>query len=352
MSQSQPFNFHRGALLVATAITPIHAGAGRGYGVVDLPIQRDALGYPEIWASSIKGALKAYLLRKYRGNQELEKAVQGFFGSEPEETPTVPGIAMLHNLVPLAIPAPSVTHGLLYVTTPYLLSRVKNYIEIVKVCAPSRVTDPALFDKLREVVSRALELSNTLNESGVLASSAVGSEGDSVALGTMELSIVKTIDCGYAPSINALNALYQVHSLSGKLVVVSDRIGRSVIEASIQRVYRVRLDRVTKTVERGALWSEEYLPHGTLLVGLLVWQDPKTVSERVKQKVRNSRSERERIEHEKYKQYYEPLANERNLNELLGALHYKFIVVGGKETIGRGILKLALASPSSEVVKE
>jgi hypothetical protein len=41
------------------AVTPIHAGIGREEEeYVDLPIQRDFLGLPVIWESSIKGALR------------------------------------------------------------------------------------------------------------------------------------------------------------------------------------------------------------------------------------------------------------------------------------------------------
>ena len=47
------------AILGLLAETPIHPGAGRGMGVVDLPVAREAsTDYPVIVGSSLKGALR------------------------------------------------------------------------------------------------------------------------------------------------------------------------------------------------------------------------------------------------------------------------------------------------------
>ena len=52
-----------GLLLLSIATTHIHPGAGRALGIVDLPVARDSLGYPLIFASEVKGALKILCLR-------------------------------------------------------------------------------------------------------------------------------------------------------------------------------------------------------------------------------------------------------------------------------------------------
>ena len=49
----------KSAMLGLLAETPIHPGAGRGMGVVDLPVAREAAtDYPVLVGSSLKGALK------------------------------------------------------------------------------------------------------------------------------------------------------------------------------------------------------------------------------------------------------------------------------------------------------
>ncbi|MEB3860131.1 MAG: RAMP superfamily CRISPR-associated protein, partial [Desulfurococcales archaeon] len=47
-----------------SVLTPLHPGAGRSPGVVDLPIIRDSMNYPFIPGSELKGALKTLLGRK------------------------------------------------------------------------------------------------------------------------------------------------------------------------------------------------------------------------------------------------------------------------------------------------
>ncbi|MCX8185483.1 MAG: RAMP superfamily CRISPR-associated protein, partial [Sulfolobales archaeon] len=67
------------AILYVRALTPLHVGVGRGYSAqVDLPVQRDEFGFPVIWSSSLKGALKAW----------VEGSVRKCFGPEPEELET------------------------------------------------------------------------------------------------------------------------------------------------------------------------------------------------------------------------------------------------------------------------
>lgn len=51
-------------LILAYAITPVHVGMGRAPGVVDLPFQRDSIGYPIVYGSSFKGVLKSTLMSK------------------------------------------------------------------------------------------------------------------------------------------------------------------------------------------------------------------------------------------------------------------------------------------------
>ncbi len=345
-----PSRYDSGALLIAAAVTPIHAGAGRGYGVVDLPIQRDAMGYPEIWASSIKGALKTYLLRIFSNDDNMLKAVRGFFGSEPEETPTVPGLAMLHNLVPLAVPVPSITHGFLYVTTPYLLARIKSYIEIVETYpANHSLASGKLYDEVKQIVEEAFQLITRLKDD---KAATLSNLGDKVALGTMELEVSKHQSISStnkasnqkSTKLDDLHPLYQVRKIREHLVIVDDKLGKTLIEFAIQRVYRVRLERGTKTVERGALWSEEYLPQGTLLIGLMVWQNPAEIIELIKKQAERKGGR----ESKEYSQFIDPYKSlKSNLWKLLNLLNQKYIIVGGKETIGRGILKLSIASSST-----
>ncbi len=309
-------------------MTPIHAGAGRGYGIVDLPIQRDSLGYPEIWASSFKGALKTHLIKIYDSDQNMKNCIYAFLGSEPGEEITYPGIAMICNLVPVALPVPSATHGFLYVTTPYLLSKVRSYLELVEVSDTVRTFNPDLYNEVKRLIEVLLSEARNLGDNEVLAPGMAEREVNIVTWSFIrrEISVPRIS----TTKVDELHPLYQVKDIGSSIVVVNDRIGKHIIEASIQRIQRVRLDRYTKTVARGALWSEEYLPMGTLFVGAISLQNPLVVAKGLE--------ERKDIV-EKYRTL------SRKLDEILKQIDGMHLVVGGRETIGRGVMKLKLSTP-------
>jgi CRISPR-associated protein Cmr4 len=49
-----------GKLFWLVALTAVHPGVGRSEEAqVDLPVQRDEFGLPTVWASSLKGAIRA-----------------------------------------------------------------------------------------------------------------------------------------------------------------------------------------------------------------------------------------------------------------------------------------------------
>ncbi|MEB3807073.1 MAG: RAMP superfamily CRISPR-associated protein, partial [Desulfurococcales archaeon] len=108
-------------LLLASALTPLHPGAGRAPGVVDLPVVRDTLGYPYIRGTMIKGALKTHLARKLncshvttgkgpnRINYDHDKCSQLYclLGGEVGEGDKGASAVSIQDLYPLFIPAPA-----------------------------------------------------------------------------------------------------------------------------------------------------------------------------------------------------------------------------------------------------
>ncbi|MEM4846796.1 MAG: RAMP superfamily CRISPR-associated protein, partial [Thermosphaera sp.] len=91
----------------------------------------------------------------------------------------------------------------------------------------------------------------------------------------------------------------------------------TVVNRSMLIQYRVRLNRTTKTVEEGP-WSEEYIPAETVLASLVLCTD---------RRIKTSGGE-------------EVSCFDVFKREVDG----KVMFVGGKETIGRGLVKLYLYS--------
>ncbi|MGC9117048.1 MAG: type III-B CRISPR module RAMP protein Cmr4, partial [Conexivisphaera sp.] len=103
-----------GRLLLAYSLTPVHAGAGRSVGAVDLPVQRDPIGYPVIFSSSFKGALRDNLGARLGHG---DKFIKCLFGSDVEEAQKESGRLILTDLYPILYPVANVERGYVYITT-------------------------------------------------------------------------------------------------------------------------------------------------------------------------------------------------------------------------------------------
>ena len=104
------------AMLGLLAETPIHPGAGRGIGVVDLPVAREAAtDYPVLVGSSLKGAL--------RDKMETARAddAKARFGA-----PDQAGDLLVSDARLLLLPVRSLTGSYRWATCPHLVERYRR----------------------------------------------------------------------------------------------------------------------------------------------------------------------------------------------------------------------------------
>ncbi len=293
-----------GIPLLGIAVTHLHPGAGRTPGIVDLPVVRDNLGYPLVFAQSVKGALKTRCMKEQKGNGSECKC---FFGGEVGEGEKGAGAITILDLVPIAFPVASADRGFVYVASPVLLSRATAMLSILDSPYAS------LFRKLAEEARNA-------------ALAGLGfKEGDTVYITTLELSVDKSISLDQATQelFNALvDTAATMHpmasALRDRLVVVGDDKAPSIIDKALLRVTRVRLTRDTKTVAQGALWTEEYIPQGTVFLTAVV------ASNYINEFCSNL-----------CKDASECLEKAKKFLNLNGELP---VFIGGKETVGKGLI--------------
>lgn len=104
------------AMLGFLAETPIHPGTGRGMGVVDLPVAREAsTGYPVIVASSLKGAFRDKA--KTVGMDDMDAR----FGKQDHAGDLVVSDGRL-----LLLPVRSLTASFRWATCPHLIERYRR----------------------------------------------------------------------------------------------------------------------------------------------------------------------------------------------------------------------------------
>lgn len=296
--------------LLASALTPLHPGSGRGTGVVDQEVTRDPLGYPYVRGTMIKGALKTQLARKLgcltRGGRLNCREDVGdckscscqalccLLGRDTAgDEQSYASILGFMDMYPLALPAPAYVDelpgsggsvpqiGMVYVTTPVLLSRALTLLDTVVETMQSDDNTTSISNncritiKLRGLIEELLEHHHN-NGGGttlVTGKRVVGIGNNSVIrLFVRDVGLEAQVNLrenqgDILNTISLLNMLYKHRNPLQNLLIVDDPMGRMLVEKTLLRQARIRLDRVTKTVEETGLWMEEYLPWGTLLLG-------------------------------------------------------------------------------------
>jgi len=284
------------ALLIAFAVTPVHAGVGQEFGAVDLPIQRDTMNYPVIYSSSFKGALKHECAERHKEIMEIDEVKKinrvrdggtcaRLFGSDtrPESGR---GLVSFTDLRLLLVPARSLERGPVYLTTHYMIDSARDLLALVG--------------------------SGVGADLGSALTALMNSERAAETLNVMGVALRAFSGPGILPEkiFERKPPLYELLSSAG-IAVAQDHVelggaradSSVLVDRALVRVSRNRLDLVRKTVIEGALWTEEYLPQGSLLVGLVQ-------------------------------------GDVDGLKKAFGDDFY--ITLGGKETVGRGILRIVL----------
>jgi CRISPR-associated protein Cmr4 len=244
-------------ILFLRALTPLHVGAGRGASVhVELPVQRDEFGFPTIWASSLKGALRANFDRGSKCDKNI------IFGPEPAspEVSDYSSAASFTDSRLILIPGRLLKGVWAFITSPHMLEQFKVLLEVRgekvdMLSVPSVSDDEALVSKPELILT--------------------GSDGKKyIVVNEAKLEKARE-DKAVAESLSKVLPDKIASMVKDKgVIVVPDTISRDIINRSMVIQYRVRLDPNTKTVEQGP-WSEEYTPSNTVMASLVVCREPR-----------------------------------------------------------------------------
>ncbi len=149
------------AMLGLLAESPIHPGAGRGLGVVDLPVAREAAtDYPVLVGSSLKGALRnKFEVGRQDGSvseEEAREAATGPFGSRNRA-----GGLMISDARLLLLPVRSLTSSYRWATCPHLIERFRR--DLARTGVKKRPDVPAVHES-GTVIASAPDSSMFLEE--------------------------------------------------------------------------------------------------------------------------------------------------------------------------------------------
>lgn len=269
-------------------ITALHSGVGQGVGVVDLPIARaKATNLPIVAGSSIKGVLRDELKI---GNDDKNI----LFGKDKDAD--FAGAIAFGDANLLILPIRSFAGVVAYATCPFILRQYKRDVG-------GNTAIPELNNNRAWVVDN----SNLLID-------------DKVVLEDLDIVAEKqNLADDWANQI--ATAIYPKSTewqdeFKKRFVILPDATFSFLADTATEIRTRIRINRETRVVQDGALWTEENLPADSVLWGVL------GVSE--------SRDKN----------------NKKSADELAGLLPKDEInlQIGGKHTVGRGFCRLLIAN--------
>lgn len=307
--------------------TSLHAGSGSDLGIIDLPIQREKhTGYPKIEGSGIKGAVRE-IFRTQPNLKTLEcgwnitsvedddykEATDLTFG--PDQGDLHAGALGFTDARLLLFPVKSVSGVFGWITCPAVLERFKQDLSI---CQPSIKFEFSL-----------PEGNQVPTDSDLIVND------NKIVLEEYTFEVQETDDCKKLADWISNNCMpsddvykYWQDKIQNSLVVLSNDDFRDFVTLSTEVIARIKIDPKKGTVQKGALWYEEYLPSDSILYSLALTSpifqesdEDKGIFQLTKQEKAENRDESEKV------------------MEFLEDGLPSVIQLGGNATIGKGIVR-------------
>jgi CRISPR-associated protein Cmr4 len=310
--------------------TPLHAGAGSGLSSIDLPIQRErTTQYPLIQSSGVKGKLRAAFEgdRKSltKDEQEMVDVVFGppstLGGGSDHAGALIAGDARL-----LLFPVRSLNGVFAYTTSYDILNRFKRDVEREQTATKLDWTIPAaVTDQVLVTTNSEVHYDNTI----VL---------EEFSFDTHPHEQVDTIANWIAENaLPNLGADYWPNKVRTSLAILPNDVFRDFVLHATEVITRIRIDREKKTVDKGALWTEEHLPTDTLLYVPLYAtkarkKAPQPTEEEMFAQLKNLKNPSLRKASH--------TVTEQEVLDHVKTLNNTYLQLGGDETVGRGLVRV------------
>lgn len=288
--------------------TPLHAGSGSDLGIVDLPIQREKhTSYPKIEASGIKGcireAFESKLKTSAKNNGEKE-TISLAFG--PEKGDAHAGALGFTDARLLLFPVKSMKGVFAWVTCEGVLSKLKADLKLtgIDVSIPKEKTAP---EECELFIGNNIILEE-------YTFSDIKINNDCTTFATWLADNILPQDDDYR---------YWRQKIKKDLVVLHDNDFRDFVNLSTEVITRIKINAETGTVEKGALFTEEYLPSESVLYSLALATP--IFKQKDNEKGRFKKTENKEEEELVMDYFVEGLP--------------KVIQIGGNSTIGKGLVR-------------
>ncbi len=304
------------ALLTYYTLTPLHMGSGSSVHYVDLPIQRERhTSFPIMAGSGIKGVFRNLAERKL--DKEI---VDKIFGHE-KASEEASMIAFTDAKI-LLYPVRSLKGTFAWITCPLVLKRFKEELKSLGKTEDTNWEVPNLEpDKDNKDKDNKALVSN--NSSLVIDDKSIGLEEF-----VFDCEKNENVDEIAEAIKKYLPQTSMVNELSKRLVLVSDNVFTDFVNYAVEIRTRIRIDQETGTVERGVLFTVEFVPSEAIFYSFVFFierkegdsSDARTKFEKLFSPEDKDKANKNKVENKKVK-------------ELV-------LQFGGDETIGAGFTKV------------
>jgi len=331
--------FEKALIFGLYSVTPVHAGSGAELSVIDLPIQRERhTGFPTIWGQSLKGVFRRAYYEKLNGSEKTEV----IFGPPTDRAHEHAGSISVGDAKILLFPVRSLKGVFAYVTCPIVLERFIDDIEFaLKINNNKNKNEVEMINKAKIFVSQlSLDETNTIAfEENLIVRK---NDKNYVILEDLLLEIKEIHkNCDLVGLLRNILPENVKDRIGKKLVIVSDDVFTAFVTTTTEIVARIKIDASTGTVQKGALWYEEYLPSDTLLYSLVTIGKPRIWGKNDEERKKNEEKIKKAFGCNDLKDCIEKIANE--LKKLEG-----YLQIGGNETIGKGFVKAVVWGDKNE----
>mgnify|MGYP003112077415 CR=1 FL=1 len=293
-------------------LSALHVGTGQGVGVVDLPIARSkSTNLPLVPGSAIKGVLRDELAAQAFLQPD---DINTLFGPDTSLEDAHAGAIAFGDANLLLLPIRSFAGTVAYATCPFILRQYKRDNNI----KTADLQIPQLGGSDDDTVSARVTTNSSLIVRGT----------DRIALEDLDIQAYDN-DTTQKWADAITESLYPENSkdyedwrtqVASRFVILPDDIFSFLADTATEVRTRIRIDRKTRTVQQGALWTEENLPADSVFWGVIG--------------VSQSRKK----------------ADNRSAQELADLLPKQEIQIqiGGKHTVGRGFCRLLLNANNTD----
>ena len=297
------------------ALTPLHLGAGKGEGYIDLPLLREKVtNFPFVPGSAVKGVF-ADSHGATDDARSSNAVLQAAFGRAGDDTANA-GALVFTDARLICLPVRSLYGTFAWCTSPFILGRLRRDLD-----AAGFEGWPDAPDSITVAHVPASEKDPKLPHTRLSGGS--GAAAMKIFLEDLDLSCRACAKAAQWAS-HIADALFAAPAEASwrtqfreRFVVVPDDVFSFLAETGTEVQPHVRIDPDFKRVASGALWYEESLPAESILCGLL-WCDA----------VRSKG----------------PVTREN----VLGLCQDSSLQIGGKATTGKGRVRLRFQSPGGQ----